>query len=299
MKATLRWVVLLVGPLLSTAAGAAAPEALPSSNLHNLFRITTNVYSGGSPETPSAFDELKRLRITTVISVDGARPDVETARQHGLRYVHLPIGYDGIPTNRWAELLKSTQLTTGSIYIHCHHGKHRGPAAAAILCQAASGWSTHQALAWLKQAGTSAEYAGLYRSVAQFQFLDTAILAALPPLPEVATTSSTVDAMVAIDGHMEHLKAAQKAAWKNVPGHPDLVPRHEALLLWEQLRELQRLPDATQRPEDYQEMMANSEKLAADLRSALQGPEPEKPRADSTLQALSQFCVACHKPYRN
>src|SRR5512134_2416916 len=95
-------------PLHVPAANAVA-TSVPSVHLHNLFRATTNVFSGSSPEGDAAFRELIRLGVKTVISVDGAQPDVEAARKHGLRYIHLPIGYDGVPTNRIAELVKAAQ----------------------------------------------------------------------------------------------------------------------------------------------------------------------------------------------
>lgn len=77
-----------------------AAEILPSTNLHNVFAVAPRIFSGSSPENEAGFVELAKLGVKTVISVDGAKPDVEMARKHGLKYVHLPIGYDGIPTNR-------------------------------------------------------------------------------------------------------------------------------------------------------------------------------------------------------
>ncbi len=35
----------------------------------------------------------------------GAKPDVETARKHGIRYVHLPHGYDGISATLQLQLV--------------------------------------------------------------------------------------------------------------------------------------------------------------------------------------------------
>jgi hypothetical protein len=36
----------------------------------------------------------------TIISVDGARPNVDAAKKEGLSYVHIPIGYNGVPRKR-------------------------------------------------------------------------------------------------------------------------------------------------------------------------------------------------------
>ena len=80
----------------------------------------------------------------TVLTLDGAQPDVETAKRHGLRYVHVPIGYDGIPAARALELAKTFQTLepSGPIFVHCHHGKHRGPAACSIALRSRSGSSS-------------------------------------------------------------------------------------------------------------------------------------------------------------
>src|SRR3712207_7739670 len=62
---------------------------------------------------------------STVISVDGARPDVELARKYGLRYVHLPIGYDDVTENEGRAIAKAITELPGPFYIHCHHGDRK------------------------------------------------------------------------------------------------------------------------------------------------------------------------------
>ena len=37
----------------------------------------------------------------------------------------------------------------GPVFVHCHHGMHRGPAAAAVCAMSKEGWDRRQALAWL------------------------------------------------------------------------------------------------------------------------------------------------------
>ena len=106
--------------------------------LPNAYRLHPRVISGGQPEGEQAFARLKELGVKTVISVDGARPEVELARKYGLRYVHLPHGYDGVPDERASELAKAVRDLPGPVYIHCHHGKHRSPAAATVACVAAA-----------------------------------------------------------------------------------------------------------------------------------------------------------------
>ena len=112
----------------------ADPDKLGSEHLPNSYRVTEKMISGGQPDGEAGFRELRDLGVKTIVSVDGAKPDVELAKKYGLRYVHLPHGYDGISDVRLKELAKAVRDLPGTIYIHCHHGKHRSPAAAAAAC---------------------------------------------------------------------------------------------------------------------------------------------------------------------
>src|SRR5688572_6774094 len=95
------------------AQAPARIEKIASIHLPNPVRLHERVISGGLPEGEAAFAELKELGIKTVISVDGARPDVATAEKFGMRYVHLPHGYDGVPQVRAKELTKAVRDLPG------------------------------------------------------------------------------------------------------------------------------------------------------------------------------------------
>ncbi len=277
----------------------AVPRPLAATNCHNLFQVTSRLYSGAEPEGDAAFAELARLGIKTIISVDGAQPAIETARKHGLRYVHLPFGYDSIPSNRVVDLAFAATQAPGPIYLHCHHGKHRGPVAVAVICLSVEGWTQEQATQWLKQAGTSPEYRGLFRSVAEFRPPSGDQLKAVRSLPEVSKASTLVEGMVALDRHWEHLKQFRKNGWKASAQHPDLSSDQEAILLWEHLRELQRLPENAELPVDYRDKLDTSEKAAQALRTALVGSPVSSDSLEVPFRDLDQSCVSCHKVYRN
>ena len=65
--------------------------------LERYRRRSDRIGQGGEPHGEVAFRNLAALGYDTVVSVDGARPDVETAAKYGLRYVHGPLGYEGVP----------------------------------------------------------------------------------------------------------------------------------------------------------------------------------------------------------
>src|SRR5690349_14345952 len=120
MRLRVSIIVAALLPVCPPAPGAdpagPVPVPVPAAGLHNAFRLSDRLYSGSSPDGDAGFAELRRLGIKTVLTVDGSRPDVDAAHRHGLRYVHLPFGYDGIPRARLVELVKAARDLPGPIY---------------------------------------------------------------------------------------------------------------------------------------------------------------------------------------
>jgi protein tyrosine phosphatase (PTP) superfamily phosphohydrolase (DUF442 family) len=286
----------LVHPAATNAPGV---NSLRSAHLENLFSVKGKVLSGSSPHDEKGFQELKALGVKTIISVDGEKPDVETARKYGMRYIHIPIGYDGTTLSNANRIAKAADTTDGAVYVHCHHGKHRGPAAVAVICKSRGIWNTNQADVWLKQAGTSPDYPGLYQMAASFR--KSADYSSIPTnFPEQATVSGLVDAMVEIDLHWDHLKAVQKAGYKVPPDHPGLVPEKEAVLMMEAYRELGRVHEAQELGADFLNRLKKAEQQAAALHGFVKAGQPlRKERADELWTSAGQMCGSCHKKYRN
>src|SRR4051812_26105944 len=199
-----------------------SPERLDVRGIENVYRLSPGIYSGGQPEGPDAFSALKDLGIKTIISVDGSLPNVETARRFGLRYVHVPVGYDGVPREEAVRIIKAARTLPGPVFIHCHHGKHRGPTAAALCGIATEGWSKGQALDWMKRAGTSPDYRSLFATIDRFAMPSTDELAKVgTEFPGRAETPALVEMMVEIDERWDHLKAIREAGFKPPAEHPD------------------------------------------------------------------------------
>jgi hypothetical protein len=243
--------------------------------------------------------------VKTVISVDGARPEVELARKHGLRYVHLPHGYDGIGTNLQLQLAKAAESLPGTIYVHCHHGKHRGPAAAAVICMAREGWSAEQADAWLRAAGTSTNYQGLYDTVKGFRKPEPEVLERMPAeFPETAKVSGLVEAMVSVDERWENLKKVRAAGYRPPEDHPDIKPANEAVILWELYRESQRLPETAQHGSDMSARFKAAEGQVKEAEALLRefgtaGTPDVRARLDQSFEAIGKTCASCHKAHRD
>jgi protein tyrosine phosphatase (PTP) superfamily phosphohydrolase (DUF442 family) len=295
------WVALCVAQWVASAGPATARQV---PGIENCFEVTPRLFSGGQPEGNAGFASLKTLGVRTLISVDGAPPDVERAARFGLRYVHIPHGYDGIASNVAVRLEKALRTSDGPAFVHCHHGQHRGPAAVGILCQATEGWSHEKALDWLRQAGTAADYAGLFRSNVRFQPATAAALAALPDtFPSRVKPPPLIDAMLEIDRLWDRLKSARQSAWTTAGERDQSRPAEDAALFAEAFRELARHADTATQPEPFRQNVRDSGALGDGLRRVLGdttlSSDERAQRVGALLDAIGTNCRDCHARYRN
>ncbi len=282
----------------SPAPGAAAAGAtLDLPGVPNWRRWSERVAQGAQPQGDAGFATLRAQGIVTVLSVDGALPDVQAAARHGLTYVHVPIGYDGLSPEEQAAIVKTVQDSPGPVFVHCHHGRHRGPAAAAIARVAAGGVSTADAEAGLRESGCSPTYTGLFRDVLAFRAPDAAALARVGPLPSAVRPAGVREAMVHVSERFDLLQASGAAAWTLLPQFPDVTPAHEASMLGEGLRELARLPDAAAKGAPFLDLARLAERQAAALEDALRAGDAQ--RADAAWVTLKHSCSDCHARWRD
>lgn len=292
------WMLIACGTEPAGAEPASGPARVSSEHLPNAYRLHERVLSGGLPDGEAAFRELQELGVKTIISVDGARPEVALARKYGLRYVHLPHGYDGISAERQLELAKAVRDLPGPIYIHCHHGKHRSPAAATVACVELGLLRPDQAEQVLKTAGTSEHYRGLYRAALEAKRVSPELLDRVPGnFPETAKLPPMAEAMVAVEHHHDRLKQLEKSNWSPVPSATTRSPAEEALLLREALTELLRTPEVAQRSAEFQTLLRESESATMDLERALRNSD--LPLARSAWKRVDERCVGCHRHFRD
>lgn len=273
----------LIYLLGSSLIGEQAP--LP---VEGFRQVSPRIYCSGEPVGPDVFNQLASIGFKTIVSVDGKQPDQQAAEKAGLRYVHLPIGYDSVPKPVQAALKQLLETTQGPILIHCHHGKHRGPAAAAIAGMLEKSLSKEQAHALMKQAGTGAEYQGLWRDVENFMPLVGDVTPA--PLSSSAKISPFVREMTRIDDTFEKLEAIS-------PDSPDAKRLKElAVLLEEGFREAMRNTEknhSVDMIDHLKKSLIKSQQLSS---SALHFSSAE---LRAYLKNIKQDCRDCHKSYRN
>ncbi|MEY3232186.1 MAG: hypothetical protein RL689_2275, partial [Planctomycetota bacterium] len=238
----------------------------------------------------------------TVISVDGGAPDIAAAKAAGIRSIHLPMGYDGCEASRVLELTRATRdsMERGGVYIHCHHGKHRSPAAAAAVAVSMGWMTTGQAIDRMKFSGTAANYTGLFDDVAACSVLPaSAIDTVSPDFPEVCMPKGMVKGMVEIDMVFDHIKEIQKAGWKTPPAHPDLVPAAEAGRLADLFRTLADDEESTRHGPEFVAIMKTSHGYAQRLEDLIVAGDGSPEAMGSLVKSLAADCKACHATYRD
>lgn len=283
----------------SGAGAAPAHGAADQHALHNLHEVTDGVYSGGVPEGDAAFAEMAALGVKAVISVDGAAPDVERAEAHGMRYVHVPVTYSEIAPEQQLEIARAMRDLPGPVYLHCHHGKHRGPAAAASAAIALGELTPQEGVAFLKLAGTSPQYEGLYACVgsateASIEEIDRAS----SEFPSIRRPSGLVAAMVEVDFAFENLKEIQGAGWRTPADHPDLVPAAEARRLADQLRFGGEDAKCAELGPDFLARLRKAIDEATALEAAIVSRE-EASVIEQSFAAVGASCKSCHAAYRD
>ena len=276
------------------------PKRIVQGNFHsilpNLIQVKENIYSGGSPINDKAFKSLSTLGIRTIISVDGAQPNIIAASANGMTYVHIHIGYDGISTLQKATLIEILKERPAPYYFHCHHGKHRGPAAVATILFLKNHFNVEQAHGFMQLAGTSKKYTGLWNSVNSDSDLKN--LPSPSNLVERAAVSHITESMVAIDEIFDHLKTLEKNNWHADDTNPDITAHNQALLLLEQYKEIPRIHNQSNVNQPlFKQHLITSTVAAKELeQSFLQDKITNR---SHIMDRLKTSCIDCHSDFRD
>lgn len=283
------------------AAVPGSVRSIHESNavgLHNVYRLGDALYSGSSPDDGAAFTSLSQLGIKTIISVDGAAPDLEGARAHGMRYVHLPITYGSVPHETLIGLVRATQELPGPIYVHCHHGKHRGPAAAVALWRCLDHRvTTDQAMATMKLIGTADRYQGLYDSVRDPHCPTAAELkGAKFELPELSHVPPLAKTMADIDRMWDRV-AVPVVARNSTTLSMQLTTAYDIAELF---REAARLGDVLDEMQpEFTEIEKDLEKLAEIIKDEVRLPSEVNTRRADAVALVKTHCDRCHAKFRD
>ncbi|MEM7227205.1 MAG: hypothetical protein AAF432_00175 [Planctomycetota bacterium] len=289
--------------VVPTRSGHAPPiQPIAYPGLDNVVQFADGIYSGSAPDAPAGFDSIRALGVQTIISVDGAVPDVAAAQHVDLRYIHLPMGYDGIPRELSHRLARAARdnLQRGPIYVHCHHGRHRSASAAGTIAVMLSMHTPGAMLTRMEIAGTSPAYSGLFNAVRTAQPVDDATLDRVDgQFPESVQPADIVSAMITAEDAMHHLELIAAAEWRVPADHPDLVAAAEAGRLTESLRFLTADVAFDATPVQFNRLAIRSYQHAVDLESALSTSSTDREALDAVLHQLKASCTRCHAIIRD
>jgi len=144
-------------------------EKLSIEGVKNVYRLSPRIITGGQPETEAGFAELQKLGVKTIVSVTDATPDEEAAKKYGMKYVHVPLDYEGVSPEQREKILSAVTETSEPVYIHCNSGRNRGATAAAICLIGVEGKSNEEAIMWMKTRGVDEEKQKLYEAVRDYK----------------------------------------------------------------------------------------------------------------------------------
>lgn len=277
-------------------APGSAPVNLPG--LEHVALLTPGLISGGEPAGEVGYASLRALGVKTVISVDGVAPPADLARRVGIRVVHLPIGYDGVPEQARLAMAKALTELEGPVYVHCHHGKHRGPAALAAGAVCAGVVSNGEALGFMELTGTSRNYPGLWRDAETASPVDPVVLATMDlDLPERADVGGYAGAMSLISRAYDRVNLVAGNGWAVPADHPDLAPAGDLGLIHDLLRSLRDDPDAVTLGASHAELLEKAVNAALDAERTMIRGDPAA--TDTAFKVLAASCKDCHARFRD
>ena len=283
----------ILSMLLMLAALCDAAEPVVVRGCANTRWLTRDVLVGGQPER-AGFDALRRHGIETIISVDGPPPDIRAAAKAGLRYVHVPVGYDGLKRREVCTVAAAIRRLPGLVYIHCHYGRHRAPAVAAAACVALDELSCRAGLEFLQQAGTDLRYTALHAGVREARPVTREELEAIRDFPESVDSPALVKSMGSLDTTFRRLEETLKA-----DRGTQEAAIEESLQLYQLFSEMRRTEESVARPPQFLKLLKESEESAAGLARQLSGEPVNHGAVLRQLAKVREGCVRCHFQQRD
>ncbi len=275
---------------------AVEPQELPG--LHHVYQLSDQIISGAEPADREALAQLADWGVRTIVSVDGKAPDAEHAATLGMRYVHIPIQYAGITEDELLKIAKTFRELDPPFYVHCFHGKHRGPAAAAVGRVVLDGLERERAIAEMRQwASTSGKYEGLYSAVAAADLPSASATAAFEfDFPEQHAFEGLRASMVGMTRAWDHLQWFEDNVWEPLAEHPLTREAEQLAQLYVAAGEDEGSATWT---EKFHNLLGEGREAAAKLERALKQDPRDTAAAEEAMEVVRVSCRECHREYRN
>lgn len=298
------WLATVVGGCAAVLAMAAVMARTPSppgpdlkwavdvGGLHQVVAFHRRVFSGARPEGALAVTTLAKWGVGTVITVDGLPIDVDRVRAAGMDVIHLPWGYGRPDEQDVAQISAALQagLSQGTVYVHCHHGRHRSASAAAVGLVSLGMADVDTMMQRMAVAGTDLAYDGLWSVVRDAVPLDPTTRVSLDAfqacVPPRGVTALMLQAEAALDD-LHDMVGDTRADGQADETAGELVEclralgTHHALEQWGSGASVI-VADTTRHAEALERSLVNQRwAQAAEL-----------------VETLSTSCTACHRAFR-
>ena len=274
----------LVGCADSTSARSTeAGESLPALRdvQHGI-----GIHVGGEPAGEPGLRALQELGIRSIIDVDATPPGSGIKEHFGIRVVHLPLKYSGITMEEAQVISGLLETLPRPIYVHCHHGTNRAPAAVAVGLVGMGEWSSEDGLALLHASGTDPAFKGLFDSVDSAVLIAPALRQHHPGRVDPGDLALTMDL---VDAEWTRLEQFAHSHWVD-PASPASAA---------QLVDLFRTTSgfSGEHGAGFAELAEESIAAAQQLEDMLIAGRHAT--ATEQLLLLEQSCSACHHRYRD
>jgi len=268
--------------------------------LSQVVYFQKNIISGAKPQGDEGFASLKKLNVDTIVCVDGVIPDVQRATSHGMKTIHIPLKYNSPSDEQKFDLatVVSRALPHGTVYVHCHQGKHRSATASAIASIALGLLSIEEAKERMHVSETSLQYKGLWDSVEGMKKIDSSeIQRNKKTYPSMVQPEGMIDAMITLDEALENLQQLHSNNWKQLESDSEPVGVAEAGEIVDLYRNLQLNQELDELYTDIETHFVNAIHNASELEEALLQKRPVT-ELHVHLNRMQQSCTNCHEVFR-
>jgi protein tyrosine phosphatase (PTP) superfamily phosphohydrolase (DUF442 family) len=244
------------------------------------------IHVGGEPAGVPGLRALQELGVRSIIDVDATPPGNGAEELFSMRVIHLPLKYSGITIDEARIISGLLETLERPIYVHCHHGTNRAPAAVAIGLVGTGEWTSQDGLALLHASGTDSAFKGLIDSVGSAVLIAPALRQHHPGRVDPGDLAITMDL---VESEWTRLEKSAQTQWTD-PGAPATAA---------QLVDLLRCASETsgQHGRDFIELAESAIDAAQDLEDMLLAGRHAT--ATDQLLLLEQSCSACHRRYRD
>ena len=284
---------------LTLSTSTTEPAFFPG--VKQVVAFQDDLFSGSKPEGERGMHSLKKLNVSSIICVDGVAPDVDRAREYGIKTIHVPLKYNSPNKTQILDLSSAFMMNRvdGNVYIHCHHGKHRSAAAAALVSIALGLSNAQEMKERMQVAETSQHYTGLWEAVEQQQSINIFDVVENEKIfPSVVNPKGMTAQMVAIDEALDRLLLVKQSKWLIPESHPDLAPAADAGMIAETFRSMQLEKESPLLKKNFTDLIINAFHEASGLEQALKTETIDVELFDEYLHSVEQSCIHCHNAWR-